>query len=183
MTSAQAQPSGSGYANPDVLVSTDWVAQHLKDPNIRIVESNEDVLLYDLGHVPGAVKVDWHTDLQQPLTRDFIDTDDFVKLMARLGIGNDTTIVFYGDKNNWWAAYAYWFFRYMGHDNVKIMDGGRTKGEKESRAPSGDEPQVTPTNYAAATPHPELRAYRDEVLQHIGYERTKKTGEGKPLVD
>src|SRR4051795_11549341 len=163
MTSAQAQPSGSGYANPDVLVSTDWVAQHLKDPNIRIVESNEDVLLYDLGHVPGAVKVDWHTDLQQPLTRDFIDTDDFVKLMARLGIGNDTTVVFYGDRNNWWAAYAYWFFRLNGHENLKIMDGGRAKWEAEGREYTREAPQVRETQYTPGTYHPELRALREDV--------------------
>jgi len=172
-----------GYANPAVLVTTDWVAQHLNDPNVRVVESDEDVLLYEIGHVPGALKIDWHEDLQRRDTRDFIDEQGFNALLSRLGINRDTTIVFYGDKNNWWAAYAYWFFRYMGHDNVKIMDGGRRKWEEESRATSRDEPQVTPTNYAAATPHPELRAYRDEVLQHIGYERTKKTGEGKPLVD
>jgi thiosulfate/3-mercaptopyruvate sulfurtransferase len=120
-----------GYANPDVLVSTEWVDQNKDDTSIRIVESDEDVLLYELGHVPNAVKIDWHTDLQDPLVRDFIGPEGFASLMSRFGIAPDTTIVFYGDKNNWWATYALWVFRLFGHGNVRIMDGGRKKGEDE----------------------------------------------------
>src|SRR6185312_11127522 len=115
--------SNRGYANANVLVTTEWVADHLNDSNIRIVESDEDVLLYDIGHVPNAVKIDWHGDLQDTTSRDFIDQEQFAKLMGRFGITSDTTVVLYGDKNNWWAAYAYWFFAYMGHEKLQIMDG------------------------------------------------------------
>jgi thiosulfate/3-mercaptopyruvate sulfurtransferase len=172
-----------GYSNPDVLVSTEWVAEHLNDSNIRIVESDEDVLLYEIGHVPNAVKIDWHEDLQDMSTRDFIDADSFNALMSSLGITRDTTIVFYGDKNNWWAAYAYWFFRYMGHDNVKIMDGGRRKWEEEGREMTREVPRVAQTTYTGAAPRAELRAFRDEVLDHIGYRGRQKVRDGKPLVD
>jgi thiosulfate/3-mercaptopyruvate sulfurtransferase len=172
-----------GYVNPDVLVTTEWVAQHGNDPKIRIVESDEDILLYELGHVPGAVKIDWHEDLQDRTDRDFIDSDGFDQLMSRLGIERDTTVIFYGDKNNWWAAYAYWFFRYMGHDNAKIMDGGRRKWEEEGREMTRAVPEIEPTNYSGSQIRPELRAYRDDVLKHIGYEGRKKTGDSGPLVD
>jgi len=173
----------TAYANPDVLVTTDWVEQRPGDGDIRIVEADEDVLLYELGHVPGAVKIDWHEDLQRDDTRDFIDAEGFNQLMSRLGIDRDTTVVFYGDKNNWWAAYAYWFFRYMGHDNVKIMDGGRKKWEEEGRPMTREVPRVQPTSYTGAKENAELRAFRDEVVQHIGYQRLQKTGQGHPLVD
>jgi thiosulfate/3-mercaptopyruvate sulfurtransferase len=172
-----------GYVNADVLVSTDWVAEHLNDDSIRIVESDEDVLLYEIGHVPNAIKIDWHEDLQDTTTRDFIDAEAFNALMGRLGISRDTTVVFYGDKNNWWAAYAYWFFRYMGHDNVKIMDGGRRKWEEEGRELTREVPKVSPTEYSGAAPRAEFRAFRDDVLEHIGYDGRKKVGDGKPLVD
>lgn len=172
-----------GYINPDVLVTTEWVAEHLNDDGLQIVESDEDVLLYEIGHVPGAIKIDWHEDLQDMSTRDFIDAEGFNALMSRLGITRDTTIVFYGDKNNWWAAYAYWFFRYMGHDNVKIMDGGRRKWEEEGREMTRSVPSVTASNYTGAAPRAEFRAYRDEVVDHIGYKGRQKVGDGKPLVD
>ncbi|CAN5687943.1 sulfurtransferase [soil metagenome] len=173
-----------GYVNPDVLVSTDWVMEHSNDRGIRIVESDEDVLLYEIGHVPGSVKIDWHEDLQDPMVRDFVDADGFNKLMSRFGITRDTTVIFYGYRNNWLAAYAYWFFRYMGHDNVKIMDGGRAKWEAEGKPMNRDKPQIEPTEYSGAAPREKLRAFRDEVLEHIGYDRKRnKTGEGKPLVD
>jgi len=172
-----------GYAHPEVLVSTEWVAEHLDDPNVRIVESDEDVLLYELGHIPGAVKIDWHTDLQDPLVRDFIGPEQFAQLMSRLGITPQTRVVFYGDKNNWWAAYAYWFFRYMGHGPLSIMDGGRKKWEAEGRPLVREVPNYPPTEYPVPTPNPELRAFRDEVLAHIGYRGRQKVGEGKPLVD
>ncbi len=183
MTSAQSPAATGGYANPDTLVSTDWVAQHLNDSSLRIVESDEDVLLYELGHVPGAVKIDWHTDLQDATMRDFITSDEFAALMSRLGIGNDTTVIFYGDKNNWWAAYAYWFFRYNGHKNLKIMNGGRKKWVDEGREQSKDVPNYPKTSYKAQKQDPSIRAFREEVLSHIGYQGRQKSGEGKPLVD
>ena len=175
--------SGAGYAKPEALVETDWLADHLNDPDLRIVESNEDVLLYDQGHIPGAVKLDWTTDLNDPVVRDFISPEQFAQLCSRLGIGNDTTVIFYGDRNNWWAAYAYWFFSLMGHDKLKILNGGRKKWTDEGRPLTRDVPTVTPTNYQARQPRPELRAFRDDVLQHIGYEGRRQVGQGLPLVD
>ena len=172
-----------GYANPDVLVTTEWVAQHGNDAGIQMVESDEDVLLYDLGHIPGAIKIDWHEDLQHPVWRDFIDEDGFNELMSRNGITPETTVIFYGDNNNWWAAYAYWFFRYMGHDNVKIMDGGRQKWEAEGREMTRDVPKKERAHYHAAKIKHELRAFRDDVMSHIGFHNGKKERDGKPLVD
>ena len=157
-----------GYANPDALVSTDWVAEHLQDPAVRIVESDEDVLLYDVGHVPGAVKVDWHTDLQHPLHRDYLDEEAFAKLMREKGIAPDTTVVFYGDKNNWWATYALWVFRLFGHDRVKVMDGGRKKWDDEQRPTSTDYPSYPPTDYPVPRRDDEkIRAFREDVLEHV----------------
>jgi len=157
-----------GYAHPDALVSTDWVAAHLDDPAVRIVESDEDVLLYDVGHVPGAVKVDWHTDLQHPLHRDYLDEEAFARLMRDRGIAPDTTVVFYGDKNNWWATYALWVFRLFGHDRVKIMDGGRKKWDDEERPTSTDYPSYPPTDYPVPTRDDEkIRAFREDVLEHV----------------
>jgi thiosulfate/3-mercaptopyruvate sulfurtransferase len=138
-----------GYTHPDALVSTTWVAAHLDDPSIRLVESNEDILLYDIGHIPGAVKIDWHTDLNDPVERDYIDKTQFAALMARLGIGNDTTVIFYGDKNNWWATYAYWVFQLFGHTNAKIMDGGRMKWIAEKRPLTREIPTYPATTYTA----------------------------------
>lgn len=172
-----------GYANPDVLVTTEWVAAHGKDPGIQLVESDEDVLLYDLGHIDGAIKIDWHEDLQHPVYRDFIDEDGFNELMSRNGITPETTIIFYGDNNNWWAAYAYWFFRYMGHDNVKVMDGGRQKWEAEGREMTRDVPKQSRVHYAAAKVKHDLRAFREDVMGHIGFRNGKKEQDGKPLVD
>src|SRR5579883_3072774 len=169
MTTAQTTGNATGYARPDVLVSTAWVQEHLNDPSIRIVESDEDVLLYDLGHVPGAVKIDWHTDLQDPKMREFISPEQFAQLMSRLGIGNDTTVIFYGDKNNWWAAYAYWFFKYNGHKNLKIMNGGRKKWTDEGRELSKDVPNYPPTQYKQQPQDPSIRAFRDDVLKHAGF--------------
>ena len=123
----------TGYTNPDVLVETTWVAEHASDPGVRVVESDEDVHLYDAGHIPGSVKVDWHTDLNDERIRDYIDAPAFSRLMGRLGIGNDTTVVFYGDKSNWWACYAYWVFRLFGHERLKVMNGGRKKWVAEGR--------------------------------------------------
>lgn len=157
-----------GYAHPDALVSTDWVAQHSKDANVRIIESDEDVLLYDTGHVPGSVKVDWHADLNDQLTRDYLDPENFARLAGRLGITPDTTVIFYGDKNNWWATYALWVFRLFGHDKVKVMDGGRKKWEDEGRELTTDVPSYPATTYP--TPKRDdskIRAFREDVMKHL----------------
>jgi thiosulfate/3-mercaptopyruvate sulfurtransferase len=157
-----------GYAHPEVLVSTDWVAEHLGDPGVRIIESNEDTLLYASGHIPGAVHVDWTTDLNDPLRRDYITREGFSALMSKIGATRDTTVVFYGDKNNWWACYAFWVFQLFGHTNAKIMDGGRLKWEKEQRELTRDVPTITPTKYEAPERNDaEIRAFREEVLAHV----------------
>ena len=158
----------AAYENPDVLVSTEWVSRHLEDPNVRIVESDEDILLYEVGHIPGAVKINWQDDLNDARIRDYIDSDDFAELMSRFGISNDTTVVFYGDKNNWWACYAYWVFRLMGHEKLKIMNGGRKKWIDEDRPLTREVPEYKATSYTSQEPHPEIRAFRDDVLAHIG---------------
>ena len=155
------------YANPDVLVSTDWVAEHGRDEGVRLVEVDEDVLLYVLGHVEGAVKLDWHTELQRPDVRDFVDEDAFAELMERKGIGNDTTVVLYGDKSNWWAAYAFWFLKYNGHGDVRLMDGGRQKWVAEGRPLSSDAPDVARATYRVPYRDATIRAYAHDVIQHL----------------
>jgi len=160
--------SNDGYANPNVLVSTDWVAQHLSDPKVRIVESDEDVLLYDIGHVPGAVKVDWHTDLNDPIVRDYLDADRFAALLQAKGIAENTTVVFYGDKNNWWACYALWVFKLFGFKDARIMNGGRKKWIDEGRELSKLVPNYPKTNYRApARDDRKIRAFRNEVMSHV----------------
>jgi len=157
-----------GYARPEVLVSTDWVADHLEDPNVRFVESNEDTLLYASGHVPGAVHVDWTADLNDPVQRDYITRSGFEKLMSRIGATPKTTVVFYGDKNNWWACYAFWVFQLFGHTNAKVMDGGRVKWQKESREMSRETPSYPATTYKAPERDDDaVRAFRDQVLAHV----------------
>jgi thiosulfate/3-mercaptopyruvate sulfurtransferase len=164
-TAEKNQPAA--YAHPEVLVSTDWVAQHLDDPQVRIVESDEDVLLYEIGHIPGAVKLDWHTDLQDPVRRDFVDQAGFEQLMTKAGIANDTTVVFYGDKNNWYATYAFWLFKYYGHEDARIMDGGRAKWEAEGRPYTRAEAKHPHTTYDAKEPDAGVRAFRDDVLKMV----------------
>jgi len=165
-----------GYVHPEVLVSTAWVAQHLVDPSVRIVESNEDQLLYPSGHIPGAVQVDWAADLNDPLRRDYLQREGFEKLMSRIGATKDTTIVFYGDKNNWWACYAFWVFQLFGHTNARVMDGGRLKWEKEGREMTREVPSYPATDYKAPErDDSKIRIFRDEVL--------KKLGGGTRLVD
>ena len=155
-------------ARPDVLVSTDWVAKHLADTeNIRVIESNEDVLLYATGHLHNAVHVDWQTDLQDADVRDYIDTRRFETLCSRLGILPDTTLVFYGDKSNWWATYAFWVFTLFGHKDCRVMDGGRAKWEAEGRTMTTTVPDYESTDYSASNPAPEIRAFRDDVLSHM----------------
>lgn len=156
-----------GYSHPEVLVSTEWVAEHLNDPKVRIVESDEDVLLYEVGHIPGAVKMDWHVDLQDQVDRDFIDKAAFEELLSKAGISNDTTVVFYGDRNNWYATYALWLFRYYGHEDVRIMDGGRSKWEAEGRELTRNVPTYDRTTYTAKEPDDSIRAFRDDVMEQV----------------
>jgi len=154
-----------GYAKPEFLVSTEWVSQHKDDAGIQVVESNEDPLLYRSGHVPGATEIDWAADLNDPLRRDYLDRAGFEALMSRKGISNETTVVFYGDKTNWWACYAFWVFQLFGHTNARVMDGGRTKWEKEGRDLSRNVPDVTPSSYTAPVRDDRsVRAFRDDVL-------------------
>ena len=168
--------SERGYAHPDVLVSTEWVAAHLDDPSVRIIESDEDPLLYTSQHIPGAVEVDWTTDLNDPLRREYLDRAGFERLMARIGATPETTLVFYGDKNNWWAAYAFWVFQLFGHSKAKIMDGGRKKWEAENRPMTREKPQYEQMDYQAPERNDDIdRAFRDQVLAHVRA--------GLPLVD
>lgn len=170
--------TGNGYAHPEVLVSTDWVAEHHADPRVRIVESDEDVLLYELGHIPGAVKIDWHADEQDPVRRDFISKAGFERLMASRGIANDTTVVFYGDKNNWYACYTFWLFKLYGHQDCRVMNGGRAMWQAEGREFVRDVPTYPETQYTAQEPDRSIRAFRDEVLR--GY---VQSANGTALVD
>jgi len=157
-----------GYARPDALVSTDWVAQHLNDPGVRLIESNEDTLLYASGHVPGAVHVDWTSDLNDQIRRDYITREGFESLMSKIGATKDTTVVFYGDKNNWWACYAFWVFQLFGHTKAKVMDGGRVKWLKENRETSRDVPSYPRTQYKASERNDApIRAFREDVLKHL----------------
>jgi thiosulfate/3-mercaptopyruvate sulfurtransferase len=157
----------SDYAHPEVLVSTQWVEDHASDPKIRIIESDEDVLLYDVGHVPGALKIDWQTELQDAVIRDYVGGKNFEELMSEKGIANDTTVVFYGDKSNWWACYAYWTFKVMGHDKCLIMNGGRQKWIEEKRHLSKDVPGYPRTNYKVTGTNEAIRAFRDDVMKHV----------------
>lgn len=155
------------YDHPEFLVETSWVAQHLDDPALRLVESNEDYLLYETGHIPGAVKVDWFTSLQHSLRRDFLSKTEFEELCSQLGIANNTTVVFYGDKSNWFATYALWLFRYYGHERLKIMNGGRAKWVQENRPLTKEVPSYPRTKYLAKDPDLSIRAFRNEVFQHV----------------
>ena len=184
MTSTTAEPSMSldaetmrkGYARPEVLVTTDWLAAHLDDPSIRILESDEDVLLFDTGHIPNAQKVDWHADLNDPVVRDYIASEKFEELLRSKGIDESTTVVFYRDKNNWWATYAFWVFQLFGFTNARILDGGRTKWEKEGRPMVTDVRTFPPTGYRApGREDSRIRAFREEVLEHMRA--------GRPLID
>lgn len=169
--------SDKGYVHPDVLVSTDWVAEHLgHTKDIRLVESNEDVLLYSTGHIPNAVHIDWVADLNDAIRRDYLNEEQFAALMERHGISNDTTVVFYGDKNNWWACYAFWVFKLFGHADCRVMDGGRTKWVAEGRELTKDVPSLPKGTYhPAARADYKIRAFRDQVLDHVNA--------GQPLVD
>jgi thiosulfate/3-mercaptopyruvate sulfurtransferase len=163
------------YAYPEMLVSTEWVVQHRHDPTVRIVESDEDILLYDVGHIPSAIKVDWQNELQHQVIRDYIDKDAFARLVGSKGISNDHTVVFYGDRNNWWACYALWVFKMYGHRDCRIMNGGRQKWIDEGRALSLERPNYSATTYTVSGPALRIRAFRDQVLEHIKAH--------KPLID
>jgi thiosulfate/3-mercaptopyruvate sulfurtransferase len=152
----------------DVLVDADWVAAHIGEPGVVLVEVDEDASAYDKGHIPTAVKVDWKQDLQDPVRRDFVDKTGFEALLSARGISNDDTVVLYGGNNNWFAAYAYWYFRLYGHNNVKLLDGGRKKWELDSRELSTEVPKRAATNYTASEQDSSLRALRDEVIAAIG---------------
>ncbi len=157
-----------GYTNTEILVTTDWVAQHKDDPGVRVVESNEDMLLYPSGHIEGAVQVDWTTDLNDPITRDYLSGEKFSQLMSSIGVTPDTTVVFYGDKSNWWAAYALWVFSLFGHKKVKLMDGGRAKWEAEGRPTTREVPSYAASSYPQVErDDSKIRAFRDQVLEHI----------------
>ena len=156
------------YAHPEALVSTQWLAEHLEDPSVRILESDEDVLLYDMGHIPGALKIDWHADLNDQLLRDYVSRADFETLVRRLGIDDQTTVVFYGDKNNWWATYALWVFQLFGVTRTKILDGGRAKWESEGREMSTDVRAVKASTYNAnARDDARIRAFMPDVRKHV----------------
>ena len=165
-----------GYARPDVLVDTDWVAAHLDDPKVRLLESNEDVLLYETGHIPGAVKIDWVNDLNDPVRRDYVGRERLQELLRSKGIDSDTTIVFYGDKNNWWATYAFWVLRLFGLENLKLMDGGRLRWVDEGR-PMETEVRAYPEGNIKVGERDDrrIRVFRDDVVRHVEA--------GRPLVD
>ncbi|HEY2723079.1 MAG TPA: sulfurtransferase [Pseudonocardiaceae bacterium] len=162
-------PKLASYAHPERLVTTGWLAERLDDPGIVVVESDEDVLLYDTGHIPGAVKVDWHTDLNDRTTRDYVDGAGFAELMSDKGIGRDTTVVIYGDRNNWWAAYALWVFSLFGHPDVRLVDGGRAKWVAEGREMTTEIPSPERTEYPVVErDDSRIRAFKDQVLAHLG---------------
>ena len=167
-------PKIQQYAHPETLVSTVWLAANLETENVVVVESDEDVLLYSTGHIPGAVKIDWHTDLNDAVLRDYLDGEQFAELMSAKGISRDTTVILYGDNKNWWAAYTLWVFKLFGHEDVRLLDGGREAWIGEGRELTADVPTSERANYPVAVRNDnEIRAYRDDVLAHLG----------KPLVD
>jgi len=162
------------YSHPERLVSTDWLATNLDAEGLVVVESDEDVLLYETGHIPGAVKIDWHTELNDEVTRDYIDGEGFARLMAAKGITRDSTVVIYGDKSNWWAAYALWVFTLFGHEDVRLLDGGRDKWIAEDRTLTTDRPDVAATDYPVVEREDApIRAFLSDVLDHLD----------KPLID
>jgi len=162
------------YAHPERLVTTEWVQTHLGSPGLVVVECDEDVLLYHTGHIPTAVKIDWHTDLNDPVMRDYIDGEQFAELMSTRGIARDSTVVIYGDKSNWWAAYALWVFTLFGHEDVRLLDGGRDRWFAEGRTVTTDTPARETTRYPVVERRDEgIRAFKDDVLDHLG----------KPLID
>ncbi|WP_291055477.1 sulfurtransferase [Herbiconiux sp.] len=171
---ADSSEKFAGYAHPERLVSADWLEAHLSEAGpgreLVIVESDEDVLLYETGHIPSAVKIDWHTELNDPVQRDYIDGAGFAALVGGKGISRDATVVIYGDKNNWWAAYALWVFTLFGHEDVRLLDGGRDKWIAEGRAITTDRPAASEVSYPVVERRDdEIRAFKDDVLAHLGH--------------
>ena len=162
------------YAHPEALVETDWLEKHLKDDGTRVIESNEDILLYDTGHIPGAVHIDWRADLQDPVIRDYISPEKFARLCSRHGITPETICIFYGDKANWWACFALWAFRLFGHDKVKILNGGRDKWKAEGRPMTRKVPKYPTTNY----PVPKRRF--DKEIRAFSMRRWRKARAANP---
>jgi thiosulfate/3-mercaptopyruvate sulfurtransferase len=159
----------SQYAHPEVLVTTEWLSANLNRDGLVVVESDEDVLLYEVGHIPGAVKIDWHTDLNDPVLRDYVSDEAFAALLASKGISRDTTVILYGDKSNWWASYALWVFKLFGHPDVRLLDGGRDKWIAEGRELTKEQTSVVATSYPVIKRDDStLRAFRDDVLKHFG---------------
>lgn len=167
-------PKLAEYAHPERLVTTEWLAEHLGDARLVVVESDEDVLLYETGHIPGAVKIDWHTELNDPVVRDYVNGEQFAALLGSKGIARDSTVVIYGDKNNWWAAYALWVFTLFGHEDVRLLDGGRDLWIAEGREITTAAPEVRLVEYPVVERDDRVvRAFKDDVLAHFG----------NPLVD
>ncbi|MGH2550822.1 MAG: sulfurtransferase, partial [Thermomicrobiales bacterium] len=162
-----------GYAHPEVLVTTQWVADHAGDSNVRIVESDEDILLYEIGHLAGAIKLDWQSDLQDHVKRDFLDKAGFEALLSSKGIAPEHTVVFYGDKSNWYATYTFWLFKYFGHADARVMDGGRAKWEAEGRPYTTVAPSYPTTTYTAKEPNGSIRAFRADVLAAVESGKTQ----------
>lgn len=158
----------AGYANPNVLVETNWVAEHLKDPHIRILEVSVDAAAFDQGHIPGAVAFNWFRDLEEHPVRDIASRAKIEKLMGQAGVSNDTTVLLYGDNNNWFAAYAYWLLKYYGHKDARLINGGRAKWIAEGRPMTKEGTKVTPAAYKAQEPKASIRALREFVLAGIG---------------
>ncbi len=167
----------NGYSHPEALVETDWLAEHLNDPDLRVVESNEDILLYGTGHIPGAVHIDWRADLQDQVIRDYIEPKKFAEVCSRNGITPETTVLFYGDKSNWWACYALWAFRLFGHRKVKVLNGGRDKWKAEGRPMTREVPKYPATKY----PTPGQRY--DEEIRSFAEHALKQSKNRKPLID
>jgi thiosulfate/3-mercaptopyruvate sulfurtransferase len=179
-TTGTAETAFADYAHPERLVTTEWLAEQIEAGNVGkadgvvVLESDEDVLLYDTGHIPGSLKLDWHQDLNDPLMRDYVGGEQFARVMSKRGVGRDTTVVIYGDKNNWWAAYALWVMSLFGHEDVRLLDGGRAKWIAEGRELTKDVPTPEPADYPVVErDDSRIRAFRDDVLAHLG----------KPLVD
>lgn len=171
---ADPSPVLQQYAHPERLVTTQWLEENIGTPGLVVLESNEDILLYDLGHVPGAVKIDWHTELNDPVMRDYLNGEQFAALMSKKGVSRDDTVVIYGDKSNWWATYALWVFTLFGHEDVRILNGGRDLWIAEGRELTKETPVIGPTDYPVVARNDEvIRAFKDDVLAHLG----------KPLVD
>ena len=167
-------PELAGYAHPERLVTTEWLEAHKGTEGLVVLESNEDVLLYDTGHIPGAIKIDWHTELNDPVVRDYLEGEAFADLMSRKGISRDDTIVIYGDKSNWWAAYTLWVFTLFGHQDVRLLNGGRDAWIAQGLPLTRDVPTPAPTSYPVVQrDDSEIRAFKEDVLAHLG----------KPLID